>query len=84
MHIRPKRKNQSKFMFLFNMQPVPYCTSYKYLGANLNEFLDYKFTADCLADSAGRALGAIITKMIKHRGFPFEFIQYCMKRVLLV
>ena len=72
MHIRPKRKNQSKFMFLFDMQPVPYCTSYKYLGANLNEFLDYKFTADCLADSAGRALGAIITKMIKHRGFPFR------------
>ena len=72
MHIRSKRKNQSKFSFLFDMQPVPYCTSYKYLGENLNEFLDYNFTADCLADSAGRALGAIITKMIKNRGFPFR------------
>ena len=72
MHIRSKRKNQSKFSFLFDMQPVPYCTSYKYLGVNLNEFLDYNFTADCLADSAGRALGAIITKMIKNRGFPFR------------
>jgi hypothetical protein len=72
MHIRSNRKQQSKYMFIFDMQPVPYCTSYKYLGANINEFLDFKFTAECLADSAGRALSSIITKMIKHGGFPFN------------
>ena len=54
------------------MQPVPYCTSYKYLAANINEFLDFDFTAECLADSAGRALSSIITKMIKRGGFPFN------------
>ena len=59
-------------MFIFDMQPVPYCTAYKYLGANINEFLDYNFTAECLANSAGRALSSIITKMIKHGGFPFN------------
>ena len=59
-------------MFIFDMQPVPYCTAYKYLGANINEFLDYSFTAECLADSAGRALSSIITKMIKNGGFPFN------------
>ena len=72
MHIRSKRKQQSKFMFLFDMNPVPYCTDYKYLGANLNEFLDYNFTASCLADAAGRALSSIITKMIKNGGFPYN------------
>ena len=72
MHIRTNRKQQSKFMFIFDMQPVPYCTAYKYLGANINEFLNYNFTADCLADSAGRALSSIITKMIKNGGFPFN------------
>ena len=39
MHIRPKRKQQSKFTFLFNWRPVDYCKTYKYLGATLNEFL---------------------------------------------
>ena len=72
MHIRSKRKLQSKFVFLFDKQPVPYCANYNYLGATLNEFLDYNFTAGRLADSAGRALGAIITKMIKNKGFPFN------------
>ena len=72
MHIRPKRKKQSNFLFLFNMQPVQYCKSYKYLGASFNEHLEYTFTTGCLADSAGRALGLIVTKMIKNQGFPFN------------
>ena len=41
-------------------------------GANINEHLSYNFTADCLADSAGRALSSVITKMIKNGGFPFK------------
>ena len=72
MHFRSKRKNQSRFMFLFDKQTVHYCTSYRYLGANLNEFLDFSFTTKCQADSAGRALGSIITKMIKNRGLPYN------------
>ena len=66
MHIRSSRKQQSMFMFLFDMQPVPYCTDYKYLGSTIDKFIDYNYTASCLADSAGRALSLIITKMIKH------------------
>ena len=72
LHIRVKRKMQSKFMFIFNKRPVPYCTFYKYLGCNINEFLDYNFTAKMQSDSAGRALSSIITKMIKNKGFPFS------------
>ena len=72
MHVRCNRKPQSKYMFLFDMQPVPYCTSYKYLGANINEHLDFDYTAQCLADSAGRALSSVVTKMIKNGGFPFR------------
>ena len=72
MHIRPNRKKQSMYKFLFDLQPVPYCSSYKYLGANIDEFLDYSFTANILADSAGRALSSVITKMIKNGGFPYN------------
>ena len=32
LHVRSKRKMQSKFLFLFNNRPVPYCKFYKYLG----------------------------------------------------
>jgi hypothetical protein len=72
MHVRGVRKKQSNFMFLFDMRPIAYCKEYKYLGATINEFLDFNFTAECLADSAGRALGSIVTKMIKNGGFPFN------------
>ena len=72
MHVWGVHKKQSKFMFLFDKRPIMYCRDYKYLGANLNEFLDFNFTAGCLADSAGRALSSIITKMIKNGGFPFK------------
>ena len=72
MHVRPKRKCQSMFMFIFDRKPVPYCTSYKYLGCTLNESVDFNFTVQMLADFAGRALGSIVTKMIKNGGFPFK------------
>ena len=72
MHIRGPRKCQSKFMFLFDRRAVPYCTTYKYLGCSITEFLDFDYTVSQLADSGGRALGSIITKMIKNGGFPFS------------
>ena len=65
MHVRNSRKQQSKFTFLLDMKPVPYCTFYKYLGVNINEHLDFQFTVEKHAEAAGRALGAIVTKMIK-------------------
>ena len=72
MHVRPIRKQQSKFMFLFNQRPVEYCSYYKYLGTTINQHLDFNYTAETLSDSAGRALGSIITKLIKNGGFPYN------------
>ena len=72
LHVRNSRKTQSKFVFLFNNRPVAYCKHYTYLGITLNEFLDFKFTCQVQADSAGRALSSIVTKMIKNGGFPFN------------
>ena len=82
MHVRSNRKQQSNFMFLFDRRPVPYCNSYKYLGCSIDEHLDFEHTVDLLADSAGRALSSIITKMIKNGGFPYNvfctFYQACV------
>ena len=72
MHVRDKKQQQSNFMFLFDCKPVPYCTSYKYLGSTINEFLDYNCTVQIQAENAGKALASIITKMIKNGGFPYN------------
>ena len=84
LHIRVKRKLQSRYMFLFNKRPVPYCTFYKYLGCTINEYLDYSFTAEVQSDSAGRALSSIITKMIKIRAFHSQYIVFFIKHVFAV
>ena len=70
MHVRPKRKECSKFMFLFNKHDITYCQEYKY--CLLNEHLDFSRTTSVLVESAGRALSSIITKMIKNGGLPFN------------
>ena len=61
----------SNYTFLFNLRPAEYCKKYKYLGMTLNEFMDYKITTEILSDVAGRALGQIFSKTIKHSGFPY-------------
>ena len=85
MHVRPKRKPQSNFTFLFNWRPVAYCPNYKYLGATINEFLDYDYTAEVLSDSAGRALSSIFSKAIKHGGLPYitytTLIECCVNSI---
>ena len=43
------------------MKPIAYCKDYKYLGVNINVHIDFKFTVEKPSDSAGRALGAIVT-----------------------
>ena len=57
LHVRNKRNSQSRFVFLFNCRPVPYCQAYKHLNCTINEFLDYSFTVNTLlVESANRAL----------------------------
>ena len=72
LHVRNQRKEQSKFVFLFDKKPVDYCKNYKYLGVNIDEHLDFKYTVERQADTAGRALGSIVTKMIKSGKFSVQ------------
>jgi hypothetical protein len=51
--------------------------SYKYLGLVLTEYLDFKVTAECVAKSASRALGLLITKSKAYGGMPFT----CFKKM---
>ena len=60
------------FNFKFEGKTVDYCDQYKYLGVTINENLNFEKTTNELCDSAGRALGKIVTKMIKNGGFPLN------------
>ena len=68
---RNKKQQCTNHQFTFGNQDIQMTSQYKYLGIVLDEFLDYNVTADILADSAGRALGAVIgkTKQFKDLGF---------------
>ena len=70
MHVRKQNCRRTNFEFKFGSQILEFCSSYKYLGATINEYLNFEETAKEVADPAGRALGSIVTKMIKKWGVP--------------
>ena len=72
MHVHKNRKPRSNFNFNFENKTVDYCEQYRYLGVTLNENLNFEKTTEELSEAAGRALGGIITKMIKNGGFPLK------------
>ena len=47
-------------------------SSYKYLGLILDEFLLYDMAVETLCSSAGRALGAVISKSRSLRNFGYK------------
>ena len=87
LHVRCKGIPITKFVFKLGNCNVSFCSSYKYLGVLINEFLNLEKIADARADAASRALGSIITKMIKNKGFPMKvyrnLYETCVLSVLL-
>ena len=71
MHFRKKSKQRTTFSYTLGASTLSIVDTYKYLGIVLNEYLDYTVTADVLANSAGRALGAVINKFkcLKNMGY---------------
>ena len=72
MHVRKQYCHKTDFEFKFGSKTLEFCSSYKYLGATINEFLNFEQTAKEVADPPGRALGCIVTKMTKHGGLFIE------------
>ena len=62
VHFRPKRKNVTSYNFVYDGNNIERVSEYKYLGVYLDEFLKYDKCTCALAESAGRALGGVITK----------------------
>ena len=71
VHFRKKEMECTNVRFHCGNHELQNVSSYKYLGLLLNEFLDFKVTADHVAKSASRALGLLIAKFKAFGGMPF-------------
>ena len=63
VHFRKKTKPLTKHKFALGEEIMEIVPKYKYLGIILEEHLDYNMTCDVLAQSSGRALGSVVSKL---------------------
>ena len=72
MHFRNSRIKRTQFRFKFRLSEIKIVETYKYLGLIFHEHLDFNVTSKVLADSGGRALGALYSKYKSNNGFGFK------------
>ena len=58
-------KRRTNFRFMYNKIEIEVVSCYKYLAVIVDEYLDFKDCTKTLADSSGRALCAMLSK-VKH------------------
>ena len=62
VHFRTPSTKRSEFVFTCGGHRVCFAEKYPYLGCELNEYLDFTYTATVLANAAGRAVGSLVSK----------------------
>ena len=71
VHFRAKRRKLSPYKFYYGTNVIDYVSKYKYFGVVFHEHMDFIECANHLADAAGRALGAVISKFRKLKNIRF-------------
>ncbi len=86
IHFRNKNVKRSNRSITIGNNELVYTDKYKYLGVLFNEHLSFEDNANQMADSASRALGALINKFqyIKNMGFEtyFRLFNSCVMPVM--
>ena len=72
VHFRKDSHPKTDFEFKCKDHNIATIDKYKYLGCIFNEHLDFTVTANILADSAGRALGGVISKCIRQNSLMYN------------
>ena len=67
MHFRNPKKKKCCFNFKFGNIKLDIICKYKYLGILLDENLNFKSCVETLSEAGGRALSAIIGKLLSWR-----------------
>ena len=72
IHFRPKNQSESNYNFKVGQTSLNSVQNYRYLGAVLNEFLDFKVTGKAAAEGASRALGMLLGKYYANKGLGYQ------------
>ena len=72
IHFRNNRKQQTKTNFTIGQETLEKCSSYKYLGLEINEHLKAESQIEALTKSASKALGNLVSKYRNAKGLRFE------------
>ena len=72
VHFRKSRRKLTKFKFSFGNNVLELVPKYRYLGVIFDENLNFNECATTLADSAGRALGNVISKFSSFKNIMFS------------
>lgn len=78
MHFRLTSVPPAAYRFICNNHNIDCVSEYKYLGLVLSDTLNYDVTAKCVAKSATRALGLLISKSRQLEECRTRFILDCM------
>ena len=62
MHFHRMNSPRCQRVFKFGENLVDYCSSYRYLGLELNDTLNYANSVDILSKSSSRSLASLIAK----------------------
>jgi hypothetical protein len=72
MHFRMKSVPRAEFQFHLGGNNLSYCESYRYLGLELNETLDYTQCANVMAGASSRALGGLVSRYYNMHGLHYD------------
>ncbi len=72
MHCRKQSVLVTEKQFKFGNMNLECVTTYRYLGLDINEHLNFSVPAKTLRDAGSRALGALTSKHYANKGLDFK------------
>ena len=72
MHVRKHQTRRTNYAFHLGDSLLHVTKSYRYLGLDINEFVNFSHCASVLHDAGSRALGALVSKHYTSKGLDFK------------
>ena len=76
MHFRKKSVSCSDFQFHLGTHNLEYCSTYRYLGLDMNTSLDYSHCVDVISSASSRAFGASVSRYYAMKGLHYGTYMY--------
>ena len=84
VHFRKETQQKTEFEFKFHSEKVYKVDSYRYLGIELSDTLDFSHTGNFLSSAGGKALGNLIFIHKNAHGLPSVYTKLYQSTVVAV